>query len=81
MMLKIYFVVFGLIFVGGILAYGLGSAWSTLSLTMQGIDPGLAANPAGMFLDAVWVWMVLAIIIAAFIYEVVNTQREAQPYA
>ena len=77
-MLYIYFAVAGLLLVGGVVAYALGSAWAAMSTVMATVDPSLAANPALAFLDAVWVWMVLAIIVAALIYEVVNTQKEAR---
>lgn len=78
MMLKIYAAVFGLLLIGGIVAYSLGTAWSGVSTVMGAIDPSLASNQAADFLDAAWIWMPLAVIIAAFVYEVVNTQREAQ---
>ena len=78
MMLKIYATVLGILFIGGLIAYSLGVAWTGVSTQIAVVDPTLPANDAFVFLDSVWTWMVLAVVIAAFVYEVVNTQREAQ---
>ena len=78
MMLKIYATVLGVLFIGGIVAYSLGLAWTGVSTEIAIVDPTISTNDAYTFLDSVWTWMVLAVVVAAFIYEVVNTQREAQ---
>jgi len=78
LMLKIYATVLGILFIGGLIAYSLGVAWTGVSTQIAVVDPTLPANDAFVFLDSVWTWMVLAVVIAAFVYEVVNTQREAQ---
>jgi len=77
-MLKIYATVLGVLFIGGIVAYSLGLAWTGVSTEIAIVDPTISTNDAYTFLDSVWTWMVLAVVVAAFIYEVVNTQREAQ---
>jgi len=77
-MLKIYATVLGVLFIGGIVAYSLGLAWTGVSTEIATVDPTISTNNAYTFLDSVWTWMVLAVVVAAFIYEVVNTQREAQ---
>ena len=80
-MLYIYVGVAAMLIFGGILVYCLGIAYTSLSTAVITMNPALATDQGFIFLGSIWHWFVLLIIIAAFIFVIVNSQRRDVQYA
>ena len=75
-MLYIYVGVAAILIFGGILAYFLGVAYTSLSGTVITLNPALAVDQGYIFLTSIWHWFVLLILIAVLLFIVVNSQRQ-----